>query len=132
MKNHRKILFLGAALSIISSVGAQAGTLTIINKIPDQRVYIFIQGEGMDKHYVQLVEANQMRSFDVNKTHTFGKPLFEVIASTCGEGNPNWKILGGTCSQLVTDADHTLVIESRLGKVSCTNVTADNPCPPKN
>ncbi|MBA3813682.1 MAG: hypothetical protein H0X26_04210 [Alphaproteobacteria bacterium] len=132
MKNYRRTLFLAAAASVISASVAQAGTLTVINKIPDQRVQLFIQGEGTDKHHIELVKENEQQDFDVNHTHTDGKNTFKVTASTGNGGSPDWKLMGGTCSGLVTRANHTLIIDqSALGKISCTNVSAENPNPVK-
>ncbi len=129
MKNYRRTLFLAAAVSVISTSFAQAGTLTVINKIPDQRVQLFIQGEGTDKHHIQLVKENEQQDFDVTHKHTHGKNTFKVTASTGNGGSPDWKLMGGTCPNLVTDANHTIIIDkSALGKISCTNVTAENPC----
>ena len=127
MKNDGKHFLLIATVGVMCASVVQAGTLTVINKIPDQRAQLFIRGEGVDRHHIQLLEAGQSKSYDVNPKHTQGKHTFEVTASTGNGGSPDWKLMGGTCSNLVTDADHTILIDSTLGKISCTNVTADNP-----
>jgi hypothetical protein len=127
MKNYRKPFLLASAIGVICTFELQAGTLTVINKIPDQRVQLFIRGEGSHKHHTLLLEAGESKSYEINQRHTQGKHTFEVTASTGNGGDPDWKLMGGTASNLVTDADHTLVIDSTLGKISCTNVTKDNP-----
>jgi hypothetical protein len=50
-----------------------------------------------------------------------------AIASTGNGGDPDWKLLGGKCSNLVKGADHTILIESTAGKLSCKNITVENP-----
>lgn len=127
MKNYTKTLFLATALCIGSEMATQAGKLTIINNIPNKHLQLFIRGVGNDSYRVWLLEAGKRGDFIVNKEYVRGKELFEVTASTGNGGSPDWKLMGGTCSDLVTDADHTLVIDSTLGKISCKNVTAANP-----
>lgn len=127
MKTYKNTLFLASAICIATSSVGHTGTLTIVNKIPDQRIQLFIRGEGTDTHHIKVVEAGEKKDFIVSEENVHGKPTFEVTASTGNGGNPDWKLLGGTCATLVTDSDHILVIDSTLGKLSCTNVTADNP-----
>lgn len=127
MKKYRRTLLFTTALCITSASIAEAGILTVNNKIPDQRIQLFIRGEGSDTYQIQLVEAGEAKSFGINKEHVQGKNTFEVTASTGNGGDPDWKLLGGTCSNLFTEADHIISIDSTLGKISCTNITADNP-----
>jgi hypothetical protein len=127
MKSYKRTLILATALCFSAAAMAQAGKLTVINKIPDQRVQLFIRGEGASGHYVELIEPEQQRAFVIEKGRVHNKPTFEVIASTGNGGEPDWKLLGGRCGELVTDSDHTIVINSTLGKTSCTNVTDKNP-----
>ena len=127
MKNYQKILLLGLIFSAASVECAKAGKLSVINKIPDQRIQLFIRGEGNKEHNVSLIEAGQQKDMIIEKEHVGGRPTFEVIASTGNGGDPDWKLMGGACTELVTGADHTLVIDSTLGKTTCTNITAKNP-----
>lgn len=130
MKNQRKSLILAIALCMASASIAQAGTLTVVNKIPDQRVQLFIRGEGSDVHSVEVIEAGKQKDLIIEEKHVKGKPTFEVIASTGNGGDPDWKLMGGKCRDLVTAADHTILIESNaVGKTICTNASAENPHP---
>lgn len=127
MKNYKKTLILATALSLSCASMAQAGKLTVINKLPNERVQLFIRGEGAPNHYVELIEAGQQRELVIGQEQVQNKPTFEVIASTGNGGEPDWKLMGGKCGELVTAADHTVVINSTLGKTSCTNITDKNP-----
>lgn len=127
MKNYTKIFMIASAVCLSSASMAQAGRLTVINKIPDQRVQLFVRGEGGNNHYIELIAAGQQRDLYIDQRNVQNKPTFEVIASTGNGGDPDWKLLGGRCAELVTDSDHTILIDSTAGKVSCTNITAKSP-----
>ena len=127
MKNYKKPLFIATALGALAFSTAYAGTLTVINNVPEQRIQLFIRGEGAGVYQTKVVEAGMQKDFIVNLEHVNGRNTFEVTASTGNGGHPDWKLMGGTCSNLVTDADHKLIIDAMLGKISCKNVTADNP-----
>lgn len=132
MNNYKNTLLLATALAVVLSSIAQAGTLTVINKLPKERIQLCIRGEGTqgraDKDcFLQCVEACAQAMYTVTKVNVQGENTFEVIASTDNGGDPDWKLLGATCSNLVTDADHTIIIDSTLGKLSCQDVTAANP-----
>lgn len=126
MKNHNKPLILATILEISIVSMAQAGTLSVINKTSDP-IQLFFRGEGSDSHSKKLIGAGQQKDLIVERENISGKPTFEVIASTSTSGDPDWKLLGGKCKELVADSDHTIVIESTLGKISCKNVSAENP-----
>lgn len=132
MKNYKKTLFLAAALCVISSSLVQAGKLTVINNLPDQRIQLCIRGESPNEAarkdcFGPTVDAGSQTTYIVEKTNVGGSNTFEVTASTGNGGDPNWKLFGGTCSNLVTHSDHIILIESTLGKLSCRNITAENP-----
>lgn len=127
MKNYTKILMITSAVCLSSASMAQAGKLTVINKLPNERVQLFVRGEGSNHHYIELIAAGQQRELVVERAQVENKPTFEVIASTGNGGEPDWKLMGGKCGELVTDSDHTIVINSTLGKTSCTNITDKNP-----
>jgi hypothetical protein len=128
MKNYKKPFILTTALCMASASLAQAGTLTVINKIPDQRIQLFIRGEGSESHAMEVIEGGEQQDLIIEEKHVNGKPTFEVIASTGNGGDPDWKLMGGKCEALVTAADHTILIESNpVGKTVCRNVTAENP-----
>ena len=61
MKNYGTSLCLATTLGVLSSSIALADQLTVINKIPDQPVYIFIRGEGSDAYYTEFVEPGERR-----------------------------------------------------------------------
>lgn len=132
MKNYKRTLFLATTLSMISSSFVQAGKLTVINNLPDQRIHLCIRGESPQERerkdcFGPTVEVGAQTTYIVEKKHVGGSNTFEVTASTASGGDPDWKLFGGTCSKLVTDADHIILIESTLGKLSCRNITAENP-----
>lgn len=128
MKKEKKALLLATSLTVMSSSIGQASVLTVINKIPNQPIYVFISGEGSDTYYKELVGAGEKKEIMVLEENVQSKPTFKVTASTSGSGDPDWKLLGGTCSNLVTNSNHTVLIDSTAGlKLSCTDVTADNP-----
>lgn len=132
MNKYKNILLLTTALGAISSSLAQAGKLTVINNHPTERVQLCIRGEeiaekNQDNTFRYIVNANSQEEFTITKENVRGQNTFEVIASTGSGGDPDWKLMGGKCSHLVTDADHTLLIDSTAGKLSCKNVTAKNP-----
>lgn len=129
MKKYKIALILTTALGAAFVSTANAGTLRVINKISREPVYLFFRGEGSDTHSSTLIEAGQQKNLIIESPTVKGKPTFEVIASTSNEGNPDWKLMGGKCVELVTDSDHTIIVDSTLGKISCKNVTADNPMP---
>lgn len=127
MKNYRNILFSAITFSMAFVSLAQAGILRVINKVPNQQVQLFIRGEGSDTHHVKLIEAGEQQDFIIKHEHVQGKNTFEVFASTAEGEGPSWELAGERCSNLVTDANHVVTIDSTLGKVSCMNVTAANP-----
>jgi hypothetical protein len=128
MKNYKRVLFLATTLCIVSGSITQADRLRVINNVSDQRIQLFIRGEGADAYLMKVIEPGHKKDFKVNSADVQGKNTFEVTASTGNGGNPDWNLMGGTCSTLVSDdSDHILVIDSTLGKLSCKNVTADNP-----
>jgi hypothetical protein len=127
MKTYGTALYLATILGMMTTSIAYAGRLTVINNIPNQPIYLFIRGEGSNAYSTYSVEAGEQINLHVEEENVKGKPTFEVTASTTKGGDPDWKLMGGTCANLVTKADHTLVITSTLGKISCENKTADNP-----
>lgn len=132
MENYKKTLFLATALSVTLGSLAQAGKLTVINNLPEQRIQLCIRGETPKELerkdcFGPIVGAGVQTSYVVEKENVGGSPTFEVTASTGNGGDPDWKLFGGTCSNLVTDADHIILIESTLGKLSCKDITAQNP-----
>lgn len=132
MKNYQKTLLLATTLSMGCTSMAQAGTLTVINKVADQRIQLCIRGEGPKERerkncFGPIVGAGEQIAYTVRKRDVGEDNTFEVIASTGNGGDPDWALLGGTCKGLVTDADHTILIESTAGKLSCKNITANNP-----
>lgn len=127
MKTYGTALCLATILGMMTTSIAYAGRLTVINSIPNQPIYLFIRGEGSNAYYTQSIEAGKQINLYVEEEDVKGKPMFEVTASATSGGDPDWKLMGGTCSNLVTKADHTLIIKSTLGKISCENKTAENP-----
>ena len=127
MKNYRNALILATALGMASASMVQAGTLTVANKISDQTVKLAIRGERSEQHSIKVLEAEKTQSFLIKEENVKGKPTFEVIAFTGDGTDPGWQVMGGKCAGLVTVADHTIIIDSTLGKISCTNDTAQNP-----
>lgn len=132
MKNYKKTLFVAMALSGISSSLVQADKLTVINNLPDQRIQLCIRGENPQEQarkdcFGPTVDAGHQTTYMVEKKHVGGSNTFEVTASTGNGGDPDWKLFGGKCSNLVTDANHIILIESTLGKLSCKDITAQNP-----
>jgi len=129
---YAKTLCLATTLGTLSSAGVQAGTLTVINKIPDQYIYLFIRGEGNNTYFTKVVESEKELVFSVEEEDVKGKPTFDVTASTNSGGDPDWKLMAGQCSNLVTKANHTIIVTATAGKLSCKNVTAKNPKENKN
>ena len=132
MKNHRKTFLLATVVGVISSSITQAGTLNVINNVPDQHIQLCIRGEGPKERdrkdcFGPIVSVGTQISYTVEKENVGGDNTFEVIASTGNGGDPDWKLFGGACKNLVIDVDHTILIEFTLGKLSCKNVTAKNP-----
>lgn len=127
MNHKKKSLILAVTFIIAYNAPVYAGTLTVINKIVDQPIQLFIRGEHSDTYQVVLIQADSKSVIDVKKEYVNGKETYEVIASTSLGGDPDWKLLGGKCSNLVTNTDHIITIDSLAGKVSCRDVTANNP-----
>ena len=128
MKRYKKTLLLATSLAVMSSSGIKASTLTVINKMPDRPIYIFISGECSYACRKDNVGTGEKKDIMVQEENVQSKPTFKVTASTSGAGDPDWKLLGGTCSNLVTNSNHTVLIDSTAGlKLSCKDVTADNP-----
>lgn len=131
MNNYKKIL-LTTAFAVVSSSIAQAGTLTVINKVSDQGIHLCIRGEGSKEreskpNFQHFVKSNAQKTYMIRKNYDRGGNTFEVLASKNKNGHPDWKLMGASCSNLVTDADHTIIVTSTLGKLSCQDVTAANP-----
>jgi len=131
MNNYKKIL-LATAFAVVSSSIAQAGTLTVINKVSDQGIHLCIRGEGSKAqagkpNFQHFVKASAQKTYTVRKKHNRGGNTFEVLVAKGKDGHPEWELMGASCSNLVTDADHTIIVNSTLGKLSCQDVTAANP-----
>ena len=126
MKNYTTRILLASAICMTSASMAQAGKLTIVNNIPDQRIQVCIRGKNATEHHTKFINAGSTRAYTITRSIVSDKPTFEVAASTGNGGDPDWKLLAGKCTDLVTDADHILLIDSTLGKTTCKNVTSEN------
>ncbi len=123
MKKYTKALILAAALSTVCVASAGAGGLQVINNT-DKNIQIFIRGAKSPYHFTELLTANSQKGIIIKEEHVDNKPIFEVIASTGNGGDPDWKLLGGKCDQLLSNKNHTLLIESSAGglKTTCTTL----------
>ena len=132
MNKYKNTLLFATALVVVSSPMAQAGKLTVINKLPTQKIHLCIRGEGSEERTYKdcvsrSVKPGEQAEYILSKEHVRGENTFEVIASTHKPKKSDWNLMGGSCTNLVTDADHTIIISSTLGKLSCKDVTATNP-----
>lgn len=128
MKKYTKIALLATVICPILLSATYGGTLQVINNA-DKNVQIFIRGAKSNKHHTELLVAGETKSLTIKEENVDGKPIYEVIASTGNGGNPDWKLLGGECIELLTTADHVLLIESQMGgiKTSCKDLLSQKP-----
>ena len=125
MYTYRNTLLIATALVVFSSSMAQAGTLTVINKLPNEDIKLCIQSElNPDQNrkncYSHIVKAGAQEEYEIKKEYVRGDNTYKVIAARLDVGPADWNLMGATASNLVTDADHTITIDSILGKLSCT------------
>lgn len=123
MKKHIKTLILATALSTVCISAAEAGGLQIINNT-DKNIQVFIRGAKSSRHFTELLTPNSNKNIIIEEAQVDNQAVFEVIASTGNGGDPDWKLLGGKCDQLLTKRNHTLLIETSAGglKTSCTTL----------
>lgn len=132
MNKYKNTLLFATALVVVSSSMAQGGTLTVINKLPTEDIKIWVRSEldAKQKHksyYSHIVKAGAQEKYTITKEHIRGDNTYKVVAARLDVDPADWNLMGATCSNLVTDADYTITIDSTLGKLSCTKVTAGNP-----
>ena len=131
MNKYKNTLLLATALAVGSSSLAQAGTLTVINKLPKEDIKICIRSELSKEEtekncYSHFVKAGAQEEFKVTKEHVRGDNTYKVIAARLNVGASDWNLMGGSCTNLVTDANYMITIDSHLGKLSCKAVIASN------
>lgn len=128
MRNYNKIALFTTMICPILLSATYGGSLQVINNA-DKNVQIFIRGAKSDKHHTELLVAGETKNLAIKEENVDGKPIYEVIASTGNGGDPDWKLLGGECIELLTTADHVLLIESKMGglKTSCKDLLTQNP-----
>jgi len=122
MMNKYKMMTMILALYVALLSDAFASEIKVINST-DHNIHIFFRGSENQKHpYVKTITARDNASFQILDEHIDAQPVFQAIASTERRGNPDWKLLAGTCDQLHKDMDYTLLIEkTKMGlKTSCT------------
>lgn len=110
---------------LFGSFASATSKLKMINSTGEP-IYVFIRGKGTSRHYVKILGKNHTAFHNVEPESIENKPIFEVIVATTN-GDPNWKLLGGNCSDLQADRDHTLLIEKTLQglKTSCTELKGE-------
>jgi hypothetical protein len=129
MNKYKNTLLFATALVVFSSSMAQAGTLTVINKLPKEDIKLCIQSElnpdQTDKNcYSHIVKAGAQEKHTITKECVRGNNTYKVIAARLNVKASDWNLMGATCSGLITDADYTITIDSTLGKLSCTQEKA--------
>ena len=92
----------------------------------DDTIHVFFRGKESKKSpHVESVPAHSSQTFIITDEYIDNQFLFQAIASTNRRGNPDWKLLAGTCDELNKDTDYTLIIETtKMGlKTSCTSIS---------
>ena len=123
MKNNIKMLTALSFLSTVFSTDSFGANVKIAN-LTDDNIQMFFRGKNSSKHHIVTLPANVVASYEIKSEHIENKPVFEAIASKGNGGDPDWKLLGGACTNLEKDKDYTLLIENSLGgiKTSCTSL----------
>lgn len=117
------------ALSIIP-MGVLASEVKIIN-YTDSKAHVYFRGKGKTHHSIVTLAPKGMNesvsTHQVLREQVENAPLFEAIASTGSKGDPDWKLLAGTCANLEIDKNYTLLIEPSLQglKTSCTVINKE-------
>ncbi len=122
----KKLNFI-TAFTILSSVllseSFASSKVKIINNT-EEPIKVFFRGKGGTKLYSAIANSNTIIPFKIASEYIENKPIFEVIATGSKSENPDWSLLGGTCSDLEVDKDHTLLIEKSFQglKTSCSEL----------
>lgn len=131
MNKDKNTLLLATALAVVSSSMAQAGTLKVINKHPTEDIRLYIHSElNPDQEgnsYVPLVEAGAQGEYIIKKEDAQGDNTYEVVVARSDVRPSDLNLMGATCSNLVTDEDYIIKIDSTLGKLSCTAEKSNTP-----
>ncbi len=104
--------------------GALARKVKIINNTEDT-IQVFFRGKGASSHHKEYIRPTSILTYDLAAVQLENKDVFYIIASSGQGGDPDWKLLGGVCSNLERDKKHTVLIEKSLQglKTSCTVLT---------
>ncbi|MEB3703219.1 hypothetical protein Bealeia2_01913 (plasmid) [Candidatus Bealeia paramacronuclearis] len=107
-----------AFVTLLSAVAAQnlsAVDLKVINDTGSP-VNVFVRGRDASTFYLETVPQNTTHHVAVSSEKLENKPIFEVISAKNDTNIPDWKLLSGTCFNLDSTKDHTILIEnSTLG-----------------
>lgn len=85
-------------------------------------IYLYFKGKkdtNSSNYYIQRLTSDQTGPYVVTKDMINNNDLFDVIASKSRTGDPDWKFLAGSCTDLQITKDYTLLIEPGL-KTSCS------------
>lgn len=85
-------------------------------------IYLYFKGKkdsANSNYYILKLTPDQTGPYVVTKDMINNNILFDVITSKSSTGDPNWKLLAGSCTDLQITKDYTLLIEPGL-KTSCT------------
>ena len=115
--NNNIISALVISACLCSVTGAYASKLKVINN-GHEPIYVYFKGKGDSKYYMQPHLGSASSTYEVTNDMISGKNIFEVIASKSGNGNPDLKLLAGSCKDLMTDRDYVLLVEPGF-KTSC-------------
>lgn len=121
MKNSTKIALLAMGLSTALCAEAFASRMDLVNKTKNPKVYVFVRGVNSNQKPNTYTITGESQSFDITPELVDNKQIFEITASTSPSGDPDWKLFAGTCTDLFIDKNYKLLIDSTLGKLSCTH-----------
>lgn len=117
MKKNYLLAVLMATSSVLLMTDVYASKLKVINN-GHEPMFIYFKGKGDSKYYIQPHTGSSSVTYEVTSEMISGKDVFEVIASKTGSGNPDLKLLAGSCKNLITDKNYILLVEPGF-KTSC-------------
>lgn len=128
MKKIKSNLTLSFIIYAMLLTGASALQVRIING-SDNDIQLFFRGKDSPTSVRMLMPLNSMKVLEIDDDKMGSSQYFEVIASTGSGGDPDWKLLGGSCKGLdkqgahTKEGVHTLLIDQCALKVSCKKIS---------
>jgi len=104
------------------STSGSALQVKVING-SDNDIQLFFRGKDSPTSVRMLMPLNSMKVLEIDDDKMGDSKYFEVIASTGSGGDPDWKLLGGSCKDLGKQTMYTLLIDQCALKTSCKKIS---------